>query len=287
MTSLPFPMTSLGALRITGDDAQDFLQGQLSSDLTQVGAARGQLSGWHDPKGRALAFLRILPAEGGYLLLMHAGVLGAVMQRMKMFVLRAKVSIEPGPPVFALRAADAAEMLAAAGLADADQPLAAASLGPFSALRLPGETGWLMAGEASSGIGPEDPVAVAAWEAAEILAGLPEVYPETQGAFVAQMLNLDRIGAVSFTKGCYPGQEIVARAHHLGRVKRRARVFRATEAPGSALPAPGESLANSAGTVVRAAPVAGGCVLLAVVGADAAGPFTLPDGRTLEAVGRD
>jgi tRNA-modifying protein YgfZ len=94
------------------------------------------------------------------------------------------------------------------------------------------------------------------------------------------MLNLDRIGGVSFTKGCYPGQEIVARAHHLGRVKRRARLFRAAGAP----PAPGETLADSGGTVVRAAAAADHCRVMAVVAEDAAGPFALADGRPLEAV---
>jgi tRNA-modifying protein YgfZ len=123
-----------------------------------------------------------------------------------------------------------------------------------------------------------DPRAVGAWELAEIQAGIPEVYPQTSGQFVAQMLNLDKIGAVSFTKGCYPGQEIVARTHHLGRVKRRARLFRAAGAP----PVPGESLADTAGTVVRAAAAADHCLVMAVVADDAAGPFTLADGRPLE-----
>jgi folate-binding Fe-S cluster repair protein YgfZ len=91
------------------------------------------------------------------------------------------------------------------------------------------------------------------------------------------MLNLDQIGAVSFTKGCYPGQEIVARAHHLGRVKRRARVFRAPGAP----PPPGESLADSAGTVVRAAAAEAHCLVMAVVTEDSTGPFALTDGRPL------
>ncbi|NGP52252.1 tRNA-modifying protein YgfZ, partial [Thioalkalivibrio sp. XN8] len=128
-----------------------------------------------------------------------------------------------------------------------------------SALRLPG--GWLVAGELEPAEVCDDPAAVAAWERAELEAGLPEVYPETSGEFVAQMINLDRIGAVSFTKGCYPGQEIVARAHHLGRIKRRAQVFRLDGPP----PAPGTKLEQPGGTVVRSVAADGGSLALVVV----------------------
>ena len=91
MTPRPFPFDSLRALAVSGPDARTFLQNQLSSDLDEVTGTRGQLSGWHDPKGRVLAFLRILPAPEGFLLLMHAGLLETVQQRMRLFVLRSRV----------------------------------------------------------------------------------------------------------------------------------------------------------------------------------------------------
>jgi tRNA-modifying protein YgfZ len=272
-----FPLPCLQALTVSGADARSFLQGQLSSDVNEVTATRGQLSAWHDPKGRALAFLRVLPWQDGFVLVMHAALAESVERRMRMYVLRAQVTLGAGPRVHAIgpEGADKASALVA-GLAD--EPLAAACTEAVSVLRMPGRAGWLVIGE--PGEAAPDAAAAAAWEQAEIEAGIPEVYPETSGQFVAQMLNLDRIGAVSFTKGCYPGQEIVARAHHLGRVKRRAQLFRAAGAP----PVPGASLANSGGTVVRSAAANEGCLLLAVVGEDAPGPFSLADGRMLSRV---
>jgi tRNA-modifying protein YgfZ len=273
-----FPMSSLRSLAVSGEDARRFLQNQLSSDLDQVTTTRGQLSAWHDPKGRVLAILRILPQPEGFLLLLNAGLLPTVAQRMQMFVLRAKVQLSPGPQVFALPDSGHEATGVVAGLVLETEPLSAGCTATVSALRMPGRTGWLLAGELESAASP-DAAAEAAWDRAEVEAGLPEVYPETTGQFVSQMLNLDRIGAVSFTKGCYPGQEIVARAHHLGRVKRRIRLFRTTGAP----PAPGTSLAESRGTVVRAAAGDGACPVLAVVPEDSDGPFALEDGRVLTA----
>ena len=105
----------------------------------------------------------------------------------------------------------------------------------------------------------------AEWERADIAAGLPQVYAATSEAFVAQMLNLDLLGAIAFDKGCYTGQEVIARAHYRGRVKRRLQRWHATE---DAAPAPGDSVRSADGralTVVRAAPGAdGGWDLLAV-----------------------
>jgi tRNA-modifying protein YgfZ len=279
MTSEPFPLVSLHSLAVGGPDARSFLQNQLSSDLNEVTDTRGQLSAWHDPKGRVLAFIRVLPWHDGILLAMQAGLAATVEQRMRMYVLRAKVTLQAGPPLFGLGAEHGAAWLAAHDLEPGHAPLSAAATTTVSVLRMPGRAGWLLAGEPEAIAGPDDAEMLATWELAEVEAGIPEVYPETSGQFVAQMLNLDRIGAVSFTKGCYPGQEIVARAHHLGRVKRRARLFRAA----GALPAPGDALADSAGTVVRAAATAGdGCLLMAVVADDSPGPFGLADGRPLE-----
>ncbi|MFM7707413.1 MAG: YgfZ/GcvT domain-containing protein, partial [Gammaproteobacteria bacterium] len=87
-----------------------------------------------------------------------------------------------------------------------------------------------------------DSAARAAWHLADLAAGLPEVHPTTRGAFVAQMLNLDVLGGISFTKGCYTGQEVIARAHYRGRVKRRLQRFEAAWPAGRPMPAPGETL---------------------------------------------
>ena len=264
MSQAAFRLPALASLAVTGDDARDFLQNQLSADLRLVSDGRGQLAGWHDPKGRVLAFLRVLPRPEGYLLVMHAGLLETVSRRLRMFVLRAQVELTNGPPVYGAAATDLDVLLppGTAAPTEGDSPpetLPAVVTERLSALRLPG--GWLVAGELDAAATRDDPKAVAAWERAELEAGLPEIYPETSGEFVAQMINLDRIGAVSFTKGCYPGQEIVARAHHLGRVKRRAQVCELDGPP----PAPGTKLEQPDGTVVRSVAADGGSLALVVV----------------------
>jgi tRNA-modifying protein YgfZ len=278
MSPAPFPLKSLRSIAVAGADARGFLQGQLSANLDEVTPARGQLSAWHDPKGRVLAVFRVLPCPDGFLLVTCAALAATLAQRLRMFVLRAQVTLQAGPPVYGL-AAGCTTIPPGANFPELnDEPLSAACGATVSVLRLPGRAGWLIAGELATVDAPPDSAAAAAWERAELEAGIPEIYPETSGIFVAQMLNLDRIAAVSFTKGCFPGQEIVARAHHLGRVKRRARLFRCA----GAAPAPGESLAESTGTVVRAAPAADHCLVMAVVAEDADGPFALADGRPLE-----
>jgi tRNA-modifying protein YgfZ len=275
MSATPFPLESLRTLAVAGPDARGFLQSQLSSDLDELSDTCGQFSAWHDPKGRVLAFFRVLPWRESYLLVMQSRLAATIRQRLGLFVLRARVTLEPGPPVFGLAGAETAAALAVLGLAPGGALLGAAWNTEASAMRVP--AGWLIVGNLGAAV---NAAASAAWDYAEVAAGIPEIYPETSGQFVAQMLNLDRIGAVSFTKGCYPGQEIVARAHHLGRVKRRARLFRARGAP----PAPGFALSDGGSLVVRAAAAGDHCLVMAVVSEDLAGPFALSDGRTLEAL---
>jgi tRNA-modifying protein YgfZ len=277
MNSRPFPLSALQSFAVTGADASKFLQGQLSSDLGGLASGGGQLSAWHDAKGRVLAILRVLAWNEGYLLVLPASLAASIMKRMSLFVLRAGVDLRFGPGVYGLRPANAGDWLSAAGLARAGARRDDAAGPQLAAMPMPADIGWLIAGEAGPLLGPPDAEAAAEWQLAELASGLPEIYPETSGEFVAQMLNLDRLGALSFTKGCYPGQEIIARTHHLGRVKRRARLFTAASPP----PAPGTMLAGSGGAVVRAHASAKGCLLMAVVPEDTEDSFTLADGTPL------
>ena len=265
-------LNDYATIHVHGEDATAFLQAQLSSDVTAVDACRGQLSAWHDPKGRALAVLAVVAAPDGYLLAMPKEVAEAVTRRLAMFGLRSRVRIEPGPAV-------AGQLGGPAPFsgAPASPDWAAESSDGGVAVRLPGRERWLLAGPVAGSADTDDETRNE-WELAAVRAGLPEVYPATSGAFVAQMLNLDTLGGVSFNKGCFPGQEIIARAHYLGRVKRAMRHFRTEGSP----PAPGEALdSRTPGTVVRAAPAESGCEVLAVVPAESAGPFQLADGRSL------
>lgn len=264
------------AISVAGRDARAFLQGQLTADLDEVAPGHGRLAGWLDAKGRAIALLRVVPRPDDFLLMLPASQAEAIMRRLRLYVLRAAVTVAPAGPIDLLTGEAGRARLESMGLLPGDTPWAVALAPGGVALRPPGEPHWMLAGGAANGTGN-----VEDWELAEVRAGLPEVYAQTAAAFIPQMLNLERFGAVSFTKGCYPGQEIVARAHHLGQVKRRMRLF---QAPGDP-PPPGTSLASGpGGSVVRSARADEGCLLLAVVSkGQEASAFALNDGRALQA----
>ncbi|MEO7205891.1 MAG: hypothetical protein ABI356_15830 [Steroidobacteraceae bacterium] len=209
-------LAHLGILRFTGADALSFLQGQVSNDTRQLVERAPVLAAYSTAQGRVLALIYLLPHSSGVTAILPREILSATMERMRKFILRAKVRIE-----------DAADTLVVAGRFGAS----------------PGMSGYVEQdgiGTAPVGhdenrhwiIGPPDRIAPpadaaaakhmeAAWRLADIRAGLPQVYAATSEAFVAQMLNLDLLDGISFTKGCYTGQEIIARTQHLGRIKRR------------------------------------------------------------------
>lgn len=204
-------LDDLGVLAVRGRDAIAFLQGQLSQDMTRLTAGRAVLAGYHTPQGRVVAILHLLPADDGVLCILPRELIEPVITRLRKYVLRAKVAL-----------CDERAALRVIGVADG----AARGLG----VEARGDD----AARGGATIGRED------WRALDIAAGLPQVYPATSEAFVAQMLNLDCVGGIAFDKGCYTGQEIIARAHYRGRVKRRMQRFRAGAALRTPL-APGAS----------------------------------------------
>jgi folate-binding protein YgfZ len=296
-------LSHLGVISVQGEDAATFLQGQLTCDLRLVTEERSSLGAYLSPKGRALAVLRIHKRPEAYYLTLPGPLTQPIVRRLRMFVLRAKVLIE-----------DASEAWVRLGLSGPHIERSLASrLGVFphevgaavlqdgiSILRIPGPHARVVLTAQDSDTMTRlwtglretaTPVGRGAWELLDILAGIPEVYPETAEAFVPQMLNLQALGAISFTKGCYTGQEIVARTQYLGTLKRR--MYRAqVEAdtpprPGQHLYVAGPQGQQSVGEVVasQAAPD-GGCELLAVLLAESveAGEVRLdsPQGPRLE-----
>ena len=276
------PLAHLGVLRARGADVVPFLQGQLSADLAQLTPERSLLAGCHNPQGRVLALMRLLQGEPGEVLaLLPRELVGGIAKRLSGFVLRSKVVL-----------ADVSHEWRIEGLVGPDTAGAGATP-PFAA-ELPQVPGavvrirdtwfvrlgaarqrWLLISPAAAG-----PVAgladcagadAGSWRRLAVRYGEPEVYAATSGEFVAQMLNLDVLGAIAFDKGCYTGQEVIARAHYRGRVKRRLQRFRsATSAP----PAPGDAAVLTDGRTVRvveAAAIAdGACEFLAVAPLEAA-----------------
>lgn len=265
------PLESLGALRVRGRDVASFLQGQLSNDLTQLDAECSLLAGYHNPQGRVLALMRLFePAPGEVLALLPRELIVPVESRLRTFILRSKVELADESPAWRIEGliGDASAPPFAARLPE--KVGAVARLGQSFALRIGGaHARWLLvspvAGSASEpALAHCAPATAQLWQRVSIACGEPQVYAATSGEFVAQMLNLDVLGAIAFDKGCYTGQEVIARAHYRGRVKRRLQRFRTREplalAPGDA----GELADGRTFRVVDAVRLADGCEFLAV-----------------------
>jgi folate-binding protein YgfZ len=252
-------LDQLRLLEVSGADRIAFLQGQLTQDVTRAATDATRLAGWADAKGRLLWAGHLFARNEALCLLAPAASAEALVRRLSMFVLRAQVRVSVAG-------------LAVTGLA-ADGPVALASL-PGCALepvRLSGDPArWLILGRPGEPL----PAGLAAgsgtpneWRLRDIRAGIPEVVPATSGEFVPQMVNLDLLDGISFTKGCYTGQEIVARTKYLGRVKRRMLRYALAGKPldpGSALY--GED--GPIGQVVSCAAAGPGVELLAVMRLD-------------------
>jgi folate-binding protein YgfZ len=239
----PVSLAALGALRVRGSDALSFLQGQLSNDVTLLAPQRSLLAGYHNAQGRVIALLRLVQlASDDVLVVVPRELTGTVVQRLTKFILRAKVRLADESPQWAIGGVAAAAPAATTPTAPAGAlPTTAdgtARVGEAIAVRLPGQMArWLLIGPAGDPSLPAgcQPAAGELWERLAIGAGEPEVYGATSEEFVAQMLNLDVLGAIAFDKGCYTGQEVIARAHYRGRVKRRMQRFLTTQ-PAHLLP---------------------------------------------------
>jgi hypothetical protein len=296
------PLESLGVLRVRGADRVSFLQGQLSNDVTLLSTQRSLLAGYHNPQGRVIALLRLVQCADQELLAIVPRELAAVVvSRLAKFILRSKVQLSDDSAhwhvhgVMAAPATPAAPPAAAwpaplHGVARLDEALAVcvAEQPPRWLLLVPARPG--------TSVTPPVPADLAAarpqdWQQLAVAAGEPQVYAATSEQFVAQMLNLDVLGAIAFDKGCYTGQEVVARAHYRGRVKRRLQRF-VTRAAGQLERGDAGALPDGRTfKVVDAAPRADGrCEFLAVA-ALAAGdgeasepaPQAVPGARVLEA----
>jgi len=229
------PLTGLGLIGVAGEDAASFLHSQLTNDVEHLDTASARLAGYCSPKGRLLAtFLMWRNAESIFLQLPRA-LQPAIQKRLQMFVLRAKAKLS-----------DRGEATAILGLAGPAAPHALAEWYPVlpaapytrientngSLIRVADAAGspryqWIATPEIAIAAWPRlaqhlKPAAPNAWGLAEIRAGVPQITAPTQEQFVPQMINYELVGGVNFKKGCYPGQEIVARSQYLGKLKRRA-----------------------------------------------------------------
>lgn len=263
------PMNAHRIVRVSGADAAALLQGQFSNDIAALDENPGQLSSYSSPKGRVLAFLRVLKHSDGCWLVVDAAIFDAFVQRLGMFVLRAKVTIEPADDVRGIALAGIAlpEVLAGANL-PAPKRNEAVAHGDCVFLGLPGPVprveifgpGHSLPAFAIDEGSNDD---LARWD---ILCGLPRISDANRDAHIAQHMNLDELGAISFRKGCYTGQEIIARMKYLGRVKKRAAVFLGGNANAGDVIRTGDD--RAAGEIVNIAPADSGQLMLAVANLD-------------------
>ncbi|MDH5176903.1 MAG: folate-binding protein [Gammaproteobacteria bacterium] len=289
-------LPGFGVLRIAGQDSVSFLQGQFTNDVRLLADGRTQVAACCTNQGRVIALVRLRQTDEAIYALLPTDLLGKLATHLRKFVLRAKVELLQAADlqVGAILTGDAAAATVAHDAFDT-------AVQTMSPVPLAGSTEVVTfqyalgrevvaappaAWRSISGLSfnRTDPRAEAQWLASDIAAGLPHVFAATSEQFTPQMLNVDLLDGVSFTKGCYTGQEIVARTHHLGRVKRRTMRFHI--AGSGDAPAPLSNLlldGAKAADVLMTAPTATGIELLAVTNLDAAGKtLVTDDGRLAE-----
>jgi len=213
------PLPQLGVIHVSGEEAQPFLQNLLTNDVNALAINQSQLSGFCNAKGRLFAIFQLIRREGYFQIVLPNSMSTALQQRLTMFVLRAKVTIS-----------NESETMNCIGLTNSDdKSIAALSLSENSVVNFEQSNRHLC-------IVPQQQTSElltqldnqqwslasnTLWEQYNIQEGIPTVFPETKEKFTPQQVNLDLINGVSFNKGCYPGQEVVARLHYLGKPSRR------------------------------------------------------------------
>ena len=218
------PVPHLGVIRVEGEDAAKFLHGQLTQDFALLGLSEARLTALCSPKGRVLAsFIGFKRSHTEILLLCQRDILPAMVKRLSMFVLRAKARITDASDTYVLRGLLGAAVPQIAGSTGA--PWTRTDAGPASVLFLYPADGtaralWLAPVDAPLPATAE--LTAQAWLHAEVRSGIASIGTAMSDAFVPQMLNYESVGGVNFKKGCYPGQEVVARSQFRGTLKRRA-----------------------------------------------------------------
>ena len=242
----------LGLILVSGADAREFLQNQLSNDIGLIGENRLQLSSYSTPKGRMVGIFRVIQVSNGYLLLTAKSMVLPLLERLYHFVVQSRVQLADASDYFARFAlvTDNPRVLQhellprEPGEVLQTDSVIAMQLEPLGSQRrllvmcLNGAGAVELWQQFSEQLDIAD---FGSWRLSEIRAGIPTIYPATSEEFVLQMANLGALGGVSFKKGCYPGQEIVARMQYLGKLKRR--MFLA-ELETAELPQPGDELVN-------------------------------------------
>jgi folate-binding protein YgfZ len=251
----------IGLILVTGADAQVFLQNQLSNDITHIDKTKSQLSSYSTAKGRMLGIFRIVQIDNGYILITTKSLVADLLSRLQMFVLSSQVSLADACGHFARFVVHTDQLdtsLASLPFGELlpDEPNAVLQNDSVISLQLnqlDDQHRYLflcLSFEEAQSLWQQFCVDLnianfESWRLSDIKAGIPNIYPQTAEQFVLQMSNLDLLDGVSFKKGCYPGQEIIARMHYLGKLKRR--LFLANLETNQC-PLPGDEICTKAAT---------------------------------------
>ena len=240
----------LGLILVNGTDARDFLQNQLSNDVGFIDESRSQISSYSTPKGRMLGIFRVIQISNGYLLLTTRSMVLPLLEKLYKYIVHAQVTLADASDYFARIAlqTDRTEVIehpllpAKPGAVLQNDSVISLQLEPLGSQ----QRYLIMCLSADEAIELWNRFAArlqvagfASWRLADIKAGMPAIYPQTSEQFVLQMANLGALDGVSFQKGCYPGQEIVARMQYLGKLKRRMFLARLDT---DNLPLPGDEM---------------------------------------------
>ena len=228
-------VTSHGLIAVTGDDAATFLHNQLTNDVEHLGSDQARLAGYCSPKGRLQATFLVWRSAESIILQLPRALQAPLQKRLSMFVLRAKAKLADvthAHAVLGFGGAASGSVLQAMFGALPAAPYSKIEHELGTLIRLADALGtpryqWLTTPEQAQLAWPKlaaqlTPAGADAWQLAAIHAGVPDITANTQDQFVPQMVNFELLGGVNFKKGCYPGQEIVARSQYLGKLKRRA-----------------------------------------------------------------
>lgn len=241
LTDFVAPLTDLGLISVAGEDAASFLHNQLTNDVEHLGLAEARLAGYCSPKGRLLATLLMWKSPDAVLLQLPRQIQATIQKRLQMFVLRSKAKLADATDNYAMLglAGPAAETVLQQWFAALPStPYAKVDSDNGTLIRVSDASGapryqWIATTDIAQKAWPAlvhvlRPVGTSVWRLGEIRAGIPHITQATQEKFVPQMVNFEAIGGVNFKKGCYPGQEIVARSQYLGKLKRRTMLASAT-----------------------------------------------------------
>lgn len=238
-----YPVTDLTIFSVRGVDAEAFLQGQLTCNVNEIDDEQASFAGYCTAKGRVISTLLVCKRDDEFLVILPSALIDKVIKKLRMYVLRSKVTIENLSEQCCLLGLRT-DRKSLGDIALPDQPMAAASTQPLF-IKLPGLNArylavapldqakqlWTQAINAQA-FTPGDSNA---WVLQDLSAGIPWFSEAQSEQYIPQMLNIDKLGGISFNKGCYTGQEIVARTHYLGKAKRE--LFLAECAPNAAIDA--------------------------------------------------